>query len=110
MKEKNKNFIKLICILILAGIIFVFIAYNSISGHEKIHKKIFSRYDISSEMNVSIFSGTVMPNVSEHYKCNDACKTQHTLNDVISYGIDDIVFTLFGIFFIYLLYREWVRE
>jgi len=109
--KKFINFLKFIAILFLLIIAFIFIAHNATWGHERLHKKIFSRYFIESEMNVSIFTGIVMPtNLSEYDKCNDACKTQHTINDVISYEMDNLINTLFALFFIYLLYRGWIKN
>jgi len=109
--KKFITFLKFIAILFLLVMFFIFVAYNATWGHERIHKKIFSRYFINSTMKVNTFTGSVMPNnLSEYDKCNDDCKTQHTINDVISYEMDNLIMALFGIFFIYLLYKEWVRE
>jgi len=109
--KKFITFLKFIAILFLLVMFFIFVAYNATWGHERIHKKIYSRYFIESEMNVSIFTGSVMPNnLSEYDKCNDACKTQHTINDVISYEMENLIFTLFGLFFIYLIYKTWIKN
>ena len=109
MKDKTIRFIQVILLLIMIGVFYIWVSYSGTAGHEIIHRKIFRRYAINTTMNVGLFTGSVtVNNASEYYKCGDACKTQHTLNDVIHYEMIDLINTFFGLFFIYILYKGWV--
>ena len=111
MKDSTIRLIQIFLLLIVIGVLYIGVAYNSTAGHERIHKKIFSRYDIDTNMTFGIFTGSVVVNnMSDYYKCNDACKTQHTLNDVITYPIIDLINTIFGLFFVYIVYKAWIEK
>ena len=77
-----------------------------ITSHEAIHSKIFSRYGVDNEIKISFFPiprGKVIP-IENYENCNDSCKFQHSLNDIIAYNLVVFLFFLTGLFFCYLLY------
>ena len=85
-------------------------------SHENIHQIILKRYDIDSKIEIDIFkfSGKAIPD-EEAYKtnCNDHCKFQNALNDIIGYNfaVFLLVFWLaFIIWFLYDLVRKQYME
>lgn len=96
-----KTLFKLLITLIFVGIFLLAIyvvMMNHISLHEAIHKSIWEDYDINStiEINFKTISGTTTADLNEYNnKCNDYCKFQHNLNDIVGYNIVTLVlFTL----------------
>lgn len=78
---------------VIYTIIILFFLYSIaimfITSHEVIHYSIFARYDIESEMSFDFFPvprGVVIP-FGDYELCNDSCKFQHALNDIIGYNL-----------------------
>lgn len=99
-----------ILILVMFFISFHFVMSNFIYSHEAIHKQIFFRYYITineTEITNNFFkldySGYVRP--ISYEDCNDSCKSQHNLNDVIGYNFKILVYIVYLITLIFLLKR-----
>ena len=92
---------KLIHVIIVL-IFFYLIGVMFITSHEVIHYQIFSRYNVESNMDFDFFPiprGVVTP-IGDYKLCNDSCKAQHALNDIIGYNL--VVFMSFLLVLNYL--------
>ncbi len=77
-----------------------------IIAHEAIHYTIFTRYNIESriEMDYLRVRGNVIPESME--KCNDSCKSQHALNDIVGYNVATFIAFITFMFFVYLINKK----
>ena len=82
------NWKKVIYTIIILAFLYS-IAIMFITSHEAIHYQIFARYDVESEISFDFFpvpKGVVVP-FGDYKLCNDSCKLQHALNDIIGYNL-----------------------
>ena len=93
--------LSLFCLIYLVGLAYI-------NSHEVIHAQIYNRYGISSysQIDYIFLSGFTKPDGAEIYKCNDVCKLQHSLNDIIGYNIRIIIFNLWALFIVFFIYRR----
>ena len=69
--------------------------------HEAIHVKIFARYGIDSVTKIDwLVNAYTIPNPEKYENCNDFCKLDNSLNDIIGYSA---ALLIMAIFFIYIL-------
>ena len=84
-------------------IIFIYFIYFSfIVSHEAIHSQIFNRYGIRNDINfkfLPIPRGVVTP-YGNYTLCNDSCKLQHSLNDIVGYNLVILLLFLTGVLFL----------
>ena len=100
-----KNKIKILLLFIFFGIAVYFIILSNIIMHEEVHKQIFYRYGIESEIKIDYWP---IPS-GETYgfnrtNCNDSCLTQHAFNDIIHHNlvtIENLIILSLFIFFIW---------
>lgn len=80
--------------------------------HENVHKAIFTDYGIKSTVKYSwfrgIFTGTmgVTSAVYDSKECSDSCKLAHEINEVISYNLETLMFSIFGVALFWLITTE----
>ncbi len=103
-----KTEIKGILMAIFIGILIYLVGLGYINSHEFIHQQIYSRHDVSSYSIVDYkrLSGFTLPAEEEIYRCNDFCKLQHGLNDIIGYNLAIFVFNSWALLVTYLFYRR----
>jgi len=74
----------------ITALIFIYlIGIMFITSHEVIHYSIFARHGVESEMSFDFFPiprGMVIP-TGNYELCNDSCKFQHALNDIVGYNL-----------------------
>lgn len=103
-------------------VVFMYaIGLGWVSSHEMIHKQIYSRYGISSEITIDYvwLSGETIP--KEDKGCwidntstnltpfNNYCRLEHTLNDIIGYNVGIFLIALFSIFFLYITFKTLIN-
>lgn len=90
-----------ICLLYLGGLKYT-------TSHEFLHERIYKRYNIPSitEINYGKLEGRTLISTIDYYKCNDYCKLQHSLNDIVGYNVTIIIFSAWSMFFLWLLYKR----
>ena len=98
--------LKLSTILITIGLFSYLIGQGAVYNHELMHKKIFSRFNISSEISIDYktLSGVTTPENDNCLK-NDICGLEHQINDIVYYNSALIVFTLFFIFTLFMTFK-----
>jgi len=114
-KEKTLIIFKLVSYILLILIIFLFsylIGLMYTTSHENIHVLIFNRYNITVEeydIDYIYLSGSVTPNQIEFWeRCNDDCKFQHAMNDIVGYNVRNIIIAAIILFLCWLHYKEFV--
>ena len=97
--------LKNVILLLFIGLMVWSVGAKYITSHEFIHKQIFERHGIISESKVNLIflSGVTTPASS---LCNDSCKLEHTINDVIGYYLATFIYFIFILTLIILLYNE----
>jgi hypothetical protein len=73
--------------------------FNLISTevHEQAHVAIFKNYNISSNFTINWWtgSGATYPDTKTYYLyCDDSCKMAHSLNEIIGYNINTLIFAI----------------
>jgi len=100
-------FFKLMIMILLIGAFLYYLGIMSVNSHEQVHQLIFSRYDIKSNITInSILSGKTSVLKEEYYKCNDYCKTQNALNDIIGYNVRTVIFNSWALLLTWIAYRR----
>lgn len=103
MKLEFKEFMSVpIVMLILTCGVFYTINLGFVIQHENVHKAINSNYGIDSEIYINYFtlSGNTISYDAD--KCNDECKSLHSMNEIVSYNLDTVMFTIFSVGFMLL--------
>lgn len=91
-RRKIINFCIILIWIYLIAILFI-------TSHEAIHYYIFARYEVDAKINLVFFplpKGIVVP-IGNYQNCNDFCKFQHALNDIVGYNLVVLIFVLFGL-------------
>ncbi len=105
-KLKRINFGALFFIFILVFSMYV-LAMTYIIMHEAVHVKIFARYGIDSVTKISwSVNGYTIPNPEKYENCNDFCKLDNSLADIISYCFALLIMSLFFLFILNLLKQK----
>jgi hypothetical protein len=103
------KFIRKLSIFALIGLFLYIIGLAYINSHEFIHQQIFVHYGIpfTSNINKLTLSGITIPDNVEFLKnCNEFCKYQNVLNDIFGYYLVVLIFSIWGMFITYLLFRR----
>ena len=92
----------------LMAICFYLIGFGYINSHEFIHKQIYTRYEVENgySLNRLTLSGQTWVNLEQMYKCNDSCKLQNALNDIVGYYLVIILFSIFSLFILNIAYKR----
>jgi len=91
--------IKKLIKIILFGIMIYLVGIKYITQHESIHQIIYSRYNIETKTDFNLLTLSAKTNTFGNYSnCNDSCKFQNSMNDIIGYNIALLIFFLTIIF------------
>ena len=92
-------------VTILVMLYILGLAY--INSHEFIHRQIYARYAIESDtkINYLTLSGITIPK-GDLGTCNDYCKLDHALNDIISYNLVILIFNTWAILMAYIFIKR----
>jgi hypothetical protein len=113
MSRESWNTIVFLLTIIISLVTFYFINLGFTVTHETIHKQIFAHFGVDSTIkyNYSPFAdvaGTTTP--ADNYKsCNETCYLEHTLNEIVTYNINNLVSTLFLFFLLFLAYYHFIK-
>ena len=96
----------IIVIIVLFSLYILGLAY--IKSHELIHRTIYSRYGIGSATKIDYLtlSGTTL--ILSDKDCNDSCKLQNTLNDVIGYYL--VIFIMNSWLLLFIFKIKWNKR
>ena len=97
---------KFLIMLVILVALFCFIGEIYIISHEAIHRHIFNKYEVESIVEIGFLHGSVAPLKRDMWKCNDSCKLQHTLNDVVGYNVAVFMICIILLLLTYFLYKE----
>lgn len=112
MKEFTKH-----AIISFIAIIFMLIsAFAMAYQHEAVHSEIYSYYGIDSSIHYDFYSKdswlkgkmayTEVTNSSQLYKCDDTCKNDHILNEIVGYNIGGLQISLWFMLLFYIIYKD----
>lgn len=99
--------------LILLALLIWITGFNWLNLHESVHKQIFSRYNITSESHIVshvFLAGMTIPDEENLENCNDSCKFQHAMNDIIGYNLAALVFASWALFLACIAYKKMQRK
>lgn len=96
----NANMIKKVLLLFIIGILIWSVGAKYISSHESIHYKIFQRHNITSSIDIDYLKLNGRTIKTNDNICNDTCKLENTINDVIGYNMSLLIYFLIVLFII----------
>ena len=97
---------------IVIAIMIYIIGLGYINQHEMVHRYIYHRYGIDSVTKIDprTISGVTVTLGNEE-NCNDYCRLQHGINDVIGYSVAIMIFTSWSIVVALLIIKGiWRRK
>ena len=109
------SFLKALKLIILFGLLIYISGIAYLNSHEFIHKQIYARYDIQSQTSIDyrfLYGKTVPINPTEevYNQCNDSCKMQHSLNDIMGYYLVIGIMTLWFLKLFSVAYNKTYRS
>lgn len=90
---------------ILMGILAWITGVASVSVHEEAHRAIYTSFNISSSSYINLFTLRGYTVATDGY-CSENCKISHNIEESIGFNTASIIFSLWMIFFAYIIQRK----
>jgi hypothetical protein len=98
------KFLKIILLTLLFGVFGYITMMIYAHVHEDVHVAIYRSYKVNSTSTFNYWTGEAYTKATGNYSaCNENCRYEHNLNEIVGYNLAIFIFTICSLTFIVFL-------